>query len=73
MSPTLIQTSTGLKQIDTNKIMESLIFASKGLERVDIFKVYQQTIASIHNGITTNEINILTTKSAAAFITEHYQ
>ncbi len=73
MSPTLIQTNQGLKPIDTQKIMDSLIFASKGLERVDIFKVYQQTIISIHSGITTDEINILTTKSASSFITEHYE
>jgi ribonucleoside-diphosphate reductase alpha chain len=73
MSPTLIQTKQGPKPIDTQKIMDSLIFASKGLSRVDIFKVYQQTIASIHDGITTDEINILTTKSASSFITEHYE
>jgi ribonucleoside-diphosphate reductase alpha chain len=73
MSPTLVQTNQGPKPVDTQKIMDSLIFASKGLDRVDIFKVYQQTVASIHDGITSNEINILTTKSASAFITEHYQ
>ena len=70
---TLIQTAKGLKPVDTNKIMDSLIFASQGLTRVDIFKVYQATVASLHNGITTDEINTLTTKSASVYISEHYE
>jgi ribonucleoside-diphosphate reductase alpha chain len=73
MSPTLIQTTTGSKPVDTNKIMESLIFASKDLSKVDIFKVYQSTVASLHSGITTDEINILTTKAASGYIAEHYE
>ena len=70
---TFIQTAKGLKPVDTNKIMDSLIFASQGLTRVDIFKVYQATVASLHNGITTDEINTLTTKSASVYISEHYE
>jgi ribonucleoside-diphosphate reductase alpha chain len=73
MSPTIIQTTQGPKPVDTNKIMDSLIFASKDLTKVDIFKVYQATIASLHNGISTDEINLLTTKAASGFITEHYE
>ncbi len=73
MSPTLIQTTSGSKPVDTNKIMESLIVASKDLTKVDIFKVYQSTVASLHSGITTDEINILTTKAASGYIAEHYE
>ena len=73
MSSTIIQTNQGPKPVDTQKIMDSLLFASKNLTKVDVFKVYQQSIISIHSGITSDEINALTTKSASGLISEHYE
>ena len=73
MSQILVQTNSGPKPIDTTKIMDSLKAASIGLTKVNIQKIYDEAVASLHNGITTSEIQLLTTKSASGYITEHYE
>jgi ribonucleoside-diphosphate reductase alpha chain len=73
MSQILVQTNSGPKPIDTTKIMDSLKAAAIGLTKVNIQKIYDEAVASLHNGITTSEIQTLTTKSASGYITEHYE
>ncbi len=68
-----VTTTKGLKTLDTSKIAESLIFASRGLTKVDIKRIFKETVSLLHSGITTEEIITLTTKSASNNITNHYE
>jgi ribonucleoside-diphosphate reductase alpha chain len=72
MSPITITKSTTV-ELDTTKIMESLVFAAEGLTRVNLQEIYNQTVQSLYDGISTKEILDLTIKIAENYVTTHHE
>lgn len=72
MSPITITKSTKV-ELDTQKIMDSLVFAAEGLTKVDLQEVYNQIVQSLYDGISTNEILDLSIKIAENYVSSHYE
>ena len=68
-----VKSNNKLLDLNTKKIYDSLIFASKGLEKIDVQKVFEETVANLYDQITTNQIVDLTIKTAASKIPDHSQ
>ena len=70
-------TATGMKikkrngtyePCDVNKIVRAIARCAVGLDRVDSLRVAMRTIAGLHDGATTEELDRLSIKTAAALV-----
>ncbi|HQZ14887.1 MAG TPA: ATP cone domain-containing protein, partial [Acidimicrobiia bacterium] len=53
---------------DVNKIVRAIARCAVGLDRVDSLRVAMRTIAGLHDGATTEELDRLSIKTAAALV-----
>lgn len=59
-----------LESVDLNKIVRAVARCATGLERVDSMRVATRTISALVDGATTEDLDNLSIRTAAAFIAE---
>ena len=59
-----------LEPVDLNKIVRAVARCANGLERVDAMRVATRTISGLVDGATTEDLDNLSIRTAAAFIAE---
>ena len=59
-----------LEQVDLNKIVRANQRCAEGLDGVDPMMIAVRTIAGVHDGVTTSELDLLSIRTAAAHIVE---
>jgi ribonucleoside-diphosphate reductase alpha chain len=59
-----------LEPVDLNKIVRAVARCAAGLERVDAMRVATRTISGLVDGATTEDLDNLSIRTAAAFIAE---
>lgn len=70
-SPMRVKKRNGdLEPVDVNKIVKAVARCATGLEGVDTLRVATRTIAGLHDGATTEDLDDLSIRTAAALIVE---
>ena len=59
-----------LEPCDVNKIVRAIALCSVGLDKVDSMRVAMRTIAGLHDGATTEELDRLSIQTAGALVVE---
>lgn len=59
-----------LEPVDINKIVAAIARCAVGLDKVDSMRVAMRTIAGLHDGATTEELDRLSIQTAAALVVE---
>ena len=59
-----------LEPCDVNKIVRAIARCSVGLDKVDSMRVAMRTIAGLHDGATTEELDRLSIQTAAALVVD---
>lgn len=59
-----------LESCDVNKIVRAIARCAVGLEKVDSMRVAMRTIAGLHDGATTEELDRLSIQTAAALVVD---
>ena len=59
-----------LEPCDVNKIVRAIARCSVGLDKVDSMRVAMRTIAGLHDGATTEELDRLSIQTAGALVVE---
>ncbi len=59
-----------LEPCDVNKIVRAIARCSVGLEKVDSMRVAMRTIAGLHDGASTEELDRLSIQTAAALVVD---
>ena len=54
----VVKRSGDLEEIDINKINKRIVDLSKDLKHIDVFSIVQSLISTIHDKITTSELDI---------------
>lgn len=70
-SPMRVKKRNGdLEEVDLNKIVKAIARSAVGLENVDTYRVATRTIAGLVDGSTTEELDELSIRTAAALIVD---
>ena len=70
-SPMRVKKRNGdLEPVDVNKIVKAVARCAVGLEGVDTLRVATRTISGLHDGATTEDLDELSIRTAAALIVE---
>lgn len=59
-----------MEPVDLDKIIRSIKRAAEGMQRVDVMRVAQATIASLYDGATTEELDQVSISTAAGLVAE---
>ncbi len=70
-SPMRVKKRNGdLEPVDLNKIVRAVARCAHGLDGVDTFRVATRTISGLHDGATTEDLDELSIRTAAALIVD---
>ena len=70
-SPMRVRKRNGdFEPVDVNKIVRAVARCATGLDRVDALRVATRTISGLHDGATTEDLDELSIRTAAALIVD---
>ena len=69
----VIKRSGELEEIDINKINKRIIELSKDLKNIDSFSIVQSLISTIHDKITTSQLDLQAANLSVQKNTIHYE